>query len=142
MHNDVLYDFWDVFMEAGADVTGQIKKNGNKATPAQLELMKNIAHGLKSVKTTIAMCESEEGSYGEGYGNYGSYGRRDSRGRYMSNGYSRPYMADQPDRRPPNNYGSGNGSNLVNELERVMAQETNQRKLDMYQQMLDLAHRV
>jgi hypothetical protein len=41
-----------------------------------------------------------------------------------------------------NNYGSGNGSNLVNELERVMAQETNQRKLEMYQQMLDLAHKV
>lgn len=130
MYNDVLYDFWDVFMEAGADVTSQIKKNGNKATPAQLELMKNIAHGLKSVKTTIAMCEAEEGNYG----------RRDSRGRYMSGGYSRPYMADQPERTPA--YGSGNGSNLVSELERVMAQETNQRKLDMYQQMLDLAHRV
>ena len=43
---------------------------------------------------------------------------------------------------PPNAYGSGNGSNLVNELERVMAQETNQRKLEMYQQMLDLAHKV
>ena len=49
---------------------------------------------------------------------------------------------DQPDRRPPNAYGPGNGSNLVNELERVMAQETNQRKLEMYQQMLDLAHKV
>lgn len=141
MHNEMLYDFWDVFAEAGEDVVGQIKKNGNKATAAQIELLKNIAHGLKCTKATIAMCESEEGNYGEGYGNYGNYGRRDSRGRYMSQGYSRPYMADQPERRPPN-YGNGNGSNLVNELERVMAQETNQRKLEMYQQMLDLAHRV
>lgn len=30
----------------------------------------------------------------------------------------------------------------MNELNRVMAQETNQRKLEMYQQMLDLAQRV
>ena len=139
MHNEMLYDLCDLLSEATEEVVGQVRKAGNKMNATQLDQIDKLTHAMKSVKTTLAMIESEEGSYGEGYGNYG---RRDSRGRYMSNGYSRPYMADQPDRRPPNNYGSGNGSNLVNELNRIMAQETNQRKLEMYQQMLDLAQRV
>lgn len=138
MHSDVLYDLCELLSQETEEVVGQIRKAGNKMNSTQLEQIDKLTHALKSVKTTLAMVEAEEGEYG----NYGNYGRRDSRGRYMSNGYSRPYMADQPDRRPPNNYGSGNGSNLVNELNRVMAQETNQRKLEMYQQMLDLAQRV
>jgi hypothetical protein len=138
MHSDVLYDLCELLSQETEEVVGQIRKAGNKMTIAQLDQIDKLTHALKSVKTTLAMVEAEEGEYG----NYGGYGRRDSRGRYMGNGYSRPYMADQPERRPPNNYGSGNGSNLVNELNRVMAQETNQRKLEMYQQMLDLAQRV
>lgn len=138
MHSDVLYDLCELLSQETEGVVGQIRKAGNKMTSAQLEQIDKLTHALKSVKTTLAMVEAEEGEYGE----YGNYGRRDSRGRYMSGRYSRPYMADQPERRPPNNYGSGNGSNLVNELNRVMAQETNQRKLEMYQQMLDLAQRV
>lgn len=142
MHNEMLYDLCDLLSEATEEVVGQVRKAGNKMNATQLDQIDKLTHALKSVKTTLAMVESE--NYGDGYGNYGNYGnygRRDSRGRYMSNGYSRPYMADQPERRPPDN-SSGNGSNLVHELERVMAQETNRRKLDMYQQMLDLAHQV
>lgn len=142
MHNEMLYDLCDLLSEATEEVVGQVRKNGNKMNPTQLDQIDKLTHALKSVKTTLAMIESEEGSYGESYGGYGNYGRRGANGRYMNGGYSRPYMADQPDRRPPNNYGSGNGSNLVNELNRVMAQETNQRKLEMYQQMLDLAQRI
>lgn len=143
MHNEMLYDLCDLLSEATEEVVGQVRKAGNKMTSSQLDQIDKLTHALKSVKTTLAMTESE--GYGEGYGNnygYGNYGRRDSRGRYMASGYSRPYMADQPERRPPANYSAGTGSNLVNELERVMAQETNQRKLEMYQQMLDLAQRI
>lgn len=140
MHSEMLYDLCDLLSEATEEVVGQVHKAGNKMTASQLDQIDKLTHALKSVKTTLAMVESEEDRHG--YGNYGNYGRRDSRGRYMNDGYSRPYMADQPDRRPPDVYGSGNGSNLVNELNRIMAQETNQRKLEMYQQMLDLAQRV
>lgn len=137
MHNDVLYDLCEMLSTAAEEVAGQVKKTGGKMNQTQLDQIDKITHALKSVKATLAMIEAEDEKYGNGYGRYM---RRDSRGRYMDNGYGRPYMADQPERTPA--YGSGNGSNLVNELERVMAQETNQRKLDMYQQMLDLAHRV
>lgn len=71
----------------------KIERSGGKLTAGDLEYIDKLTHALKSVKTTIAMAEADEGesgnympsgnSYGRMYGN--SYARRrDSMGRYMS----------------------------------------------------------
>ena len=100
----------------------KIRQGGGKLSGADLEYIDKLTHALKSIKTTIAMIESEEGSsYNDGRGSYrdsyrgsyrdGSYARnrnRDSRGRYSSRGYSRDdemlaelrtLMQDAPDER-------------------------------------------
>ena len=74
------------------------KVRGGKLSGSDLDYVDKLTHALKSVKTTIAMMEAEEGSSGyypmrgsyngNSYGNGGSYARRDSMGRY-TRGYSR-----------------------------------------------------
>lgn len=78
----------------------KIKRAGGKLSAGDLEYIDKLTHALKSVKTTIAMMESEDGGesgyympmYGRSYGDR-SYGmrdgnsyarRRDSMGRFTS----------------------------------------------------------
>ena len=63
-----------------------------------LDIVDKLAHTIKNLDKIIDVCESED------YSNCGSYGyrdgtsyarRRDSRGRYSSEGYSRHSIADK-----------------------------------------------
>ena len=56
-----------------------------------VEMIDELAHGMKSLKTIIAMCESEEGQSGDYYPMYqGSYAqRRNARGQYSRGSYRR-----------------------------------------------------
>ena len=72
----------------------ELTRQGDVKNGATVEMIDELAHGMKSLKTIIAMCEAEEGgSYQSGgsYQNGGSYAqRRNSRGQYSRNGgYSR-----------------------------------------------------
>lgn len=76
----------------------KIKRAGGKMSSGDLEYLDRLTHAIKSVKTTIAMMEAEDGgesgyympmygrSYnGRSYGRGDSYARhRDSMGRYTS----------------------------------------------------------
>ena len=99
-----------------AEANQQIKKSGGDLNSADIDMIDKLAHSIKSLVTTCAMLESEEGysedympmEYGGGYtarrgysregrenrggysGNYGSYARGGSRySRENRNGYSR-----------------------------------------------------
>lgn len=78
----------------------KIKRAGGKMSSGDLEYLDRLTHAIKSVKTTIAMMEAEDGGesgyympmYGRSYGDR-SYGmrdgnsyarRRDSMGRFTS----------------------------------------------------------
>ena len=97
----------------------KIQNANGKMNMSDLEVIDKLTHTLKSIKTTIAMMEAEDGESGRymphpGYGNSynygGSYRRgRDSMGRYTSRrGYSyddgmmdelRTLMESAPDER-------------------------------------------
>ena len=76
-----LYKAYDMLDRELEELTkqGDVKAN-------TVEMIDELAHGMKSLKTIIAMCESEEGHSGEMYYPHyqnGSYAqRRNSRGQY------------------------------------------------------------
>lgn len=114
---ETLYDLCDVISDEIEDANTKIRSAGGKLTAGDVDYIDKLTHALKSIKTTIAMMESEDeysnddgmggsmrsyarggnrggGSYRGGMG--GSYARgrgrnakRDAMGRYSSRGYSR-----------------------------------------------------
>ena len=118
MHNiEDLHELCETLSREVGEANEKIRKAGGKMTAGDLEYIDKLTHALKSVKTTIAMVEAEDGgesgrymphyNYGGGY----SYRRgRDSMGRYTSRrgGYSyddgmieelRSLMENAPDER-------------------------------------------
>lgn len=93
-YND-LHELCETLSEELADANEKIRAAGGKLSGSDLDYVDKLTHALKSIKTTMAMMESE-GSYdGNMSGHYypmyrgsynrGSYARgRDSRGRYIS----------------------------------------------------------
>ena len=119
-----LHELCEVISRELEDVTRKIRSSGGSMSAGDLELVDKLSHALKSIKTTIAMMESEdEGgysnnymmpryaynngrSYADGMGRSDGYGgmsragrmnaRRDSMGRYSRDGgYS--YAEDMED---------------------------------------------
>ena len=92
------------------DANNKIRNNGGKLSPSDLEYVDKLTHMLKSIKTTMAMMDAEDGYSSMGnYNHTGSYARRrDSMGRYSSRGRSyddgfkaelHELMNDAPDER-------------------------------------------
>lgn len=101
MHNiEDLHELCETISREIGDANEKIRKAGGKLSGEDLTYLDKLTHTLKSLKTTIAMMEAEDGesgrysmphySYGDGYNYGGSYRRgRDSMGRYTSRrGYS------------------------------------------------------
>lgn len=124
MHNiEDLHELCETLSREVGDANEKIRSAGGKMTSGDLEYIDRLTHALKSIKTTIAMMEAEDGESGRympGYGMYrnsynggyngNSYRRgRDSMGRYTSRrGYSyddgmieelRSLMESAPDER-------------------------------------------
>lgn len=115
--HDELYKMCDTLTEEIERANDKLNKTGGTLTGDDVSYIDRLTHALKSVKTTIAMVEAEDGgesgrymphyNYGGGY----SYRRgRDSMGRYTSRrgGYSyddgmieelRSLMENAPDER-------------------------------------------
>jgi len=113
-----LHELCEMIMQETSEAKDKIRQAGGKLTGADTEYLDRLTHILKSLKTTIMIMEDEDGYSSDG-GNYtggsyggssyrsyanggsyargrGSYAKRDSRGRYSSNGYSRHGdMADE-----------------------------------------------
>lgn len=108
---EMLYKLCEALTEEMADYVRKIEKSDGMSA-GDLEAIDKLSHALKSVKTTLAMIEAENGysnnymSYannGSGSGggqsnrggsSYARNGRRDSRGRYSrEGGYS--YAEDE-----------------------------------------------
>lgn len=118
MHNiEDLHELCETLSREVGDANEKIRSAGGKMTSGDLEYIDRLTHALKSIKTTIAMMEAEDGESGRySYGMYGggyngnSYRRgRNSMGRYTSRrGYSyddgmieelRSLMENAPDER-------------------------------------------
>ena len=118
MHNiEDLHELCETISREIGEANEKIRKSGGKLSGEDLTYLDKLTHTLKSLKTTIAMMEAEDGESGRysmpHYGSYnygGSYRRgRDSMGRYTSRrGYSyddgmieelRSLMESAPDER-------------------------------------------
>lgn len=115
-----MHELYDDLMEMCETLSRELARSNEKISKANgnisssdIDYINKLTHAIKSIKTTIAMMDSEysnRGSY-EGGGSRGSYGdsyeggsyargrgrnaKRDSMGRYSSErGYSRDSMLD------------------------------------------------
>lgn len=88
MHElDTLYDVCETLNRELEELNEKIHKAGGKMSAGDLEVVDKLTHAIKSVKTTIAMIESE-GDYSRDYdGMGGNMNRRSMRG--MSNARGR-----------------------------------------------------
>lgn len=118
MHNiEDLHELCETISREIGDANEKIRQAGGKLSGEDLTYLDKLTHTMKSLKTTIAMMEAEDGEsgrysygmYGDGY-NGNSYRRgRNSMGRYTSRrGYSyddgmieelRSLMENAPDER-------------------------------------------
>ena len=118
-HLEDLERLYDTVQKEVSKVNEKLANSGGNLTGSDVSYINELTHTLKSLKTTIAMMEAEDGESGRymphpGYGNSynygGSYRRgRDSMGRYTSRrGYSyddgmmdelRTLMESAPDER-------------------------------------------
>ena len=120
-----------------ANVNKKVDKSGGTLSGDDISYIDKLTHSIKSIKTTIAMIEADDGgsygmyphwnAYNDGYG--GSYARRgsarrDSMGRYSSRGYSRDdemvaelreLMQDAPDERTKQEF-----KRFIEKIERMM----------------------
>lgn len=122
MHNiEDLHELCETISREIGDANEKIRQAGGKLSAGDVDFVDKLTHTMKSLKTTIAMMEAEDGGesgrYMPGYGMYrnsynggNSYRRsRDSMGRYTSRrGYSyddgmieelRSLMESAPDER-------------------------------------------
>ena len=104
-------------------VVEKIESSGSVISPSDVEYVNNLTHAIKSVETTKAMLSAENGgsyddgmSRNDGYSNRGRgrYARRDSNGRYASDGYSERGYSE----RYSNGYSRAN--EMVSELRNLM----------------------
>ena len=104
-----LHEMCETLSRELGEANEKVRQSGGKLSGSDLDYIDKLSHALKSIKTTIAMVEAEDGASGyyPQFGNRGSYARRrDSMGRYSSRGYShddkivselRDLMPDVPD---------------------------------------------
>lgn len=93
---EILHELCEALMEELETIAEKIRKGGMSA--GDLETVDKLSHALKSIKTTIAMMEADEGYSGDYRPRYGTYHdtrngmsyarKRDSMGRYSRRGYS------------------------------------------------------
>ena len=96
-----LHEMCEILSRELGEANDKIRNGGGKLSGSDLDYVDKLTHALKSIKTTIAMAEADEGgsydgdrmysgrmypyrgSYNDGSYRSGSYARRrDSRGRY------------------------------------------------------------
>ena len=119
-----LHEMCEILSQELSEANEKIRQAGGKMSGSDLDYVDKLTHAIKSIKTTIAMMEADEGtsgrmypyyvgSYNDGSYNNGSYrgrssyargrmnSRRDSMGRYSGDDNMvaelRELMQDAPD---------------------------------------------
>ena len=125
----VLYELCEMLEDTAKDLVADLRKKSGRMTSSDLDAIDKVTHAIKSVKTTLAMVESEGqynrgGMYQAGYqnGGYGDGGyqrrSRDSQGRYMAN------------------------NDLYSQVKHAMENESDPRKAEEYGQILERLSRM
>lgn len=86
-----LEDMCVVLADELSKTNDKLEKSGGQISAGDIEYIDKLTHGIKSIKTTMAMMEADsDHSYARGRGSYarGRNARRDSMGRYSREGGS------------------------------------------------------
>ena len=86
-----LYELKETIGNEIAQANKEIKKSGGDLNTGDIEMIDKLTHSMKSLATTCAMLEAEEGGYSERYMMpfYGGYSGRERREGREGGGYSR-----------------------------------------------------
>lgn len=85
---DELYDMKEAVAFEIGEANKRIRNGGGKISVADLDIIDKLAHSMKSIVTTCAMLEAENGGYSGNYPMNGrSYRDGDRRDMYSRRGY-------------------------------------------------------
>ena len=144
MHD--LYENLEQLCEVVSDeineANDKIRQAGGKLSSGDLEYLDKLTHMLKSIKTTKAMMEAEDGYSWDDMGHMdsnnasykrgrGTYAKRDSMGRYSS----RPYYRRSYD-------GRSYDGDMVTELRELMDEAPNNQVRQKFQQFISEIERM
>ena len=89
MHNiEDLHELCETISREIGEANEKIRKAGGKLSAGDVDFVDKLTHTLKSLKTTIAMVEAEDGESGR-YMPHGMYGNNSYNGGYNGNSYRR-----------------------------------------------------
>lgn len=98
-----LYELCETISRELADANDKIHQAGGKLSSGDVDYINKLTHSMKSIKTTIAMMEAEDGGYsnrGRSYNDGRSYSDGRSYNSYRGNSYDpNGYDADGEYRR-------------------------------------------
>lgn len=128
MHEtEALYDMCEMLNKELDKANDKLKRSGGEMSAGDLDYVDKLTHAIKSVKTTLAMLESEGNSYGYDYTDGdmsmrdgGSYAyARGGRGR-GNRDYSRARRRDRMGRYSTEGYSYDNKSEMIEDLKELM----------------------
>ena len=121
-----LHEMCETLSKELADANNKVRQNGGNLSGADLDYVDKLTHAIKSIKTTIAMMEAEDGYSGRMYPYYGnsyrggySRTRRDSMGRYSGG------------------YGHSRDDGMIADLHEIMREAPNDRTKQEIQKLID-----
>lgn len=129
-----------------AEANEKVKSSGGKLSSGDVEYLDKLTHMLKSIKTTKAMMDAEDGYSSDNMGGSmtasyargrGRNARRDSMGRYSSEG--RPYNRMMDNRSYD---GMSYDGDMVSELRELMEEAPNNKIRQKFQQFISEIERM
>ena len=148
MH-DLYYDLVELCETVGDEIhksNEKIKKAGGQVSPSDIEYLDKLTHMIKSIKTTKAMMDAEDGYSSDDMGSSyarGRVARRDSRGRYSRDGW--PGMSHSRDgmMRYDGYYeGRSYDGDMVTELKELMEKAPNNHIRQKFEQFITEVERM
>ncbi len=130
-----LHEMCETLSRELGEANEKVRQGGGSLNGSDLDYIDKLTHAIKSIKTTIAMIEADDGesgmypyNYNMNRGSYnrgGSYARRrDSRGRYSS---ARCYSR---------------GDDMVSELRELMNEAPDEKTRQEFQRFIDKIERM
>ena len=129
-----LHEMCEILSRELGEANSKVRQGGGKLSGSDLDYIDKLTHALKSIKTTIAMMEAEDGESGTypfyrgtynggSYNNGGSYARR----RNSMGQYSRRYSRDD---------------DMISELRDLMDDAKDERTKQEFQRFIEKIERM
>ena len=103
---EVLHELCETIQQELEKCNEKIRKSGGELSAGDIDYLDKLTHALKSIKTTLAMIEAEDGysregtgrSYRNSYKHGGTYAKRNTNGQYAPHSNDRGYSYEDRNR--------------------------------------------